>query len=379
MRINNIFEKISRRLRRRLYEKLYRKTFEFRSPLIDNIFDYNSIIKERLSPYKEVYQGNKMYGIGKVLRDYCGYKGDIYCVIEHGVPTERIDNSIEYRDNDMPVLLVHSKHRRDFLADKTDKLMIPFGPNFMPYAKSLYTDFAINSVKQILGKVLLIYPQHNNDVSEFVGFKENQMEFIKYVKGLKEEGKFDTVLVCLYYIDIQRCLNRLFEAEGLIVVSAGKNINYDFPACFTTILKLSDFVVAQSITGVAYSSYYGIPSIFKKGYSKMIRESGQIDEDAWTINGRSWIENTERQLVEMFSKLDSEITDEQHEWNNYMWGNNEAKNPEELRLLLEFAKEVKTVKTSLNRIKRIANKSKYEPIRDCLAEAIKVKERNQKI
>lgn len=96
----------------------------------------------------------------------------------------------------MPVLLVHSEQRRKFLKDKTDKLMITFGPNFMPYAKPIYSEFAIQGIKKNLGKTLLIYPQHNNDTSEFENINKNTSNLIEFAKEVKNKGKFDTVIVC---------------------------------------------------------------------------------------------------------------------------------------------------------------------------------------
>lgn len=35
----------------------------------------------------------------------------------------------------------------------------------------------------------------------------------------------------------------------------------------------------------------------------MVQEDGVIFEDAWTINGKSWLENTERDLLRLFLSI----------------------------------------------------------------------------
>lgn len=369
-----LWGKIYNRIEQQKYNNLYKNKYAYGLELqIQNIFDYNEVIKERRAPYHEKYEGNLMYGIGAALREYSSYSGDIYCAIEHGTPTERIDNEMEYKDNDIPVLLVHSEQRRKFLKDKTDKLMITFGPNFMPYAKPIYSEFAIQGIKKNLGKTLLIYPQHNNDTSEFENINKNTSNLIEFAKKIKNKGKFDTVIVCLYYIDIERGMHFAFEKEGWIITSAGNNKNHDFGNCFSTILRLADCVIAQSITGMSYASYLNIPAIFYQGNRKMVQEDGVIFEDAWTINGKSWLENTERDLLRLFSEYNEVTTEEQREWSAYMWGADEAKTPEEIKLILEFAKELKRSNCSVDRIKHIAQKKKYEPIRKYIEEALQYK------
>ena len=132
-------------------------------------------------------------------------------------------------------------------------------------------------------------------------------------------------------------------------------------------------MIAQSITGMSYASYLNIPAIFYQGNRKMVQEDGVIFEDAWTINGKSWLENTERDLLRLFSEYNEVTTEEQREWSAYMWGADEAKTPEEIKLILEFAKELKRSNCSVDRIKHIAQKKKYEPIRKYIEEALQYK------
>lgn len=373
----DILRKIKNRCIRKQYADWYKKSFDFRGELkVNNIFDYNYVIRERLPRQNEVYYGNMMYGLGQILREYSGYQGKLYCASEHGTPTERFDNTMEYRDNSMPLLLVHSSRRREFLSDKTDKLIIPCGPSFMPYGKPIYSEFAINATKKSLGKTLVVYPQHNNDTSEFVDFDKNNQRFIKYVDGIKKQGNFKSVIVSLYYIDIERGVHRSYEEKGWIVMSAGKNISYDFPDCFMTILSLADFVIAQSITGIAFCAYKRIPGIFYPGNRQMINEKGGYCEDAWTIDGKSWLKKTEDDLLRLFGEYVETLTEEQYAWCNNLWGYSETKTSEEMNLIFQFAREIRKKADRIDVIEKIARKQKYELIKSYIDDAIAVYKKN---
>lgn len=372
-------KKVNRKMYYMLYEHIRKSTFEFNCDnIVDNVFDYNFVIHNRKPKEREVYEGNMMYGMGDVLRRYTGYSDKIYCATEHGVPTEREDNTMEYRDNDMPTLLVHSEQRRDFLKEKTDKLMFTIGPSFMPYTEGVYTDFSIKNIRKNLGKTLLVYPQHNNDTSEFIEFTRNRDKLIEYVKHIKEVGHFNTVIICLFYIDIERNLQYFYEKEGWIVVSAGKNTNYDFPACFKSILKISDYVIAQSISGIAFAMYENIPCTYYSGERKIVSEGGTIFDDAWTINGKSWLEKTEQVLYELFGEYSPEITPEQKAWCKYTWGYDCVKSAHELNLILQFSKKIRKKYKNLSYVKKIAEQEKYSDIREYIDEALGIMEQKRK-
>ena len=372
----NLPRRVRKKLQRESYLRNRRRMFDLDPDYMAyNIFDYNFVIRDRRPKTQEVYDGNMMYGIGGVLREYTGYGKKIYCAVEHGTPTEREDNVVEYRDNRMPVLLLHSDQRRDFLKDKTDKVMFTIGPNFMPYEKGLYSDFSLKSTKKNLGKTLLIYPQHNNDTSEFVEFTHNRDQLIEYVKKVKEIGGFSTVVVCLYYIDVERGMQFFYEQQGWIVVSAGKNTNYDFPACFKTILKISDYVIAQSITGIAFAMYENIPCTFYPGAREMINENGKIVEDAWTINGKSWIAKTEQELCRLFGDYSEKITDEQKAWCEYIWGYNCVKTPEELKLIFDFSRAIRKHYRNHEYVRKVSTRKKYEKIKVYIEDALLASER----
>ena len=74
-----LWGKIYNRIEQQKYNNLYKNKYAYGLELqIQNIFDYNEVIKERRAPYHEKYEGNLMYGIGAALREYSSYSCLLY-------------------------------------------------------------------------------------------------------------------------------------------------------------------------------------------------------------------------------------------------------------------------------------------------------------
>lgn len=340
---------------------------------INNIFDYYYNSKQRDGRYVEEYDANIMYGIGTVFRNYSGYKGKIFCATEHGIPPLRMDNFSEFRDNDAPILLVHSEERKQLLQPLTNKLIMTYGPSFIPYAKGIYTEFQIESIKRNHGKTLVAFPIHNNDVTTYVHYIEEQEEFIQYVRKIKEEQGFEEVIICLYYIEVERGMQALYERQGWQVVCAGNNKNCDFADALKSIFQIADAVIVQGLTGVAYSTYLGIPCILYNYNEEMLHSSGLITHNT------DWVQPTKERLLELFASINKSVLSEQYVYCNKTWGYDCVKSPQELNLIFQYATDIhrKNIMKS-NALLRIAKKKKYKPIYDMIVEAINYRDMNYK-
>jgi len=309
-----------------------------------------------------------MYGIGYCFRRYSGYKGRLYCATEHGIPPLRVDNFTEFRDNDCPILLVPSDQRRKILQPLTDKLILTYGPSFIPYAKSIYDEFSIKNIKNTFGKTLVVFPQHDNDKATHIGYMENAYRFIELTKEVKEKYNFDTVIACMYYIDIARGMAKLYHDQGWQIVSAGYNANYDFADCLLTIFRLSDGIITQGFTGVAYATYLGIPTLYIPGIYRLNHVIVGVQEEP------DWIVPTDRDLARLFGKYYDRVTDEQLSYCNEVYGYDQVKQPEELKEIMLFANELKKKNINkVNDVKILANKDNYKGIKNCVYEAINYK------
>jgi len=356
------FIKVNKYYKKYIFEKPYFK--------VDNIFDYNYIIRKRKSIYQEDMPANEMYGIGYCFRRYSGYYGQIYCASEHGIPPLRVDNYGEFRDNGASILLVPSVQRREILQPLTNKLILTYGPSFIPYACPIYDEFSIKNIKNTYGKTLVVFPQHDNDVAVHIGYLENANRFIEITKEVKEKFQFDTVIACMYYIDIERGMDKLYRDQGWQIVSAGYNKNYDFADCLLTIFKLSDGIITQGFTGIAYATYLGIPALYVPGRYKLNHATiGKQEVPDWVIP-------TDKELERIFGKYFDKVTDEQMNYCNEVWGYDQVKTQEELREIFLLAKDLKKRNIEKkDKIDILLNSDKYSKISFFVAEAIKCRGR----
>lgn len=366
--MNNYFKKAVNLINRVSSQKIYRKLFlngYIHQP--DDIFDYHYIIQQRETPNKEIHTSSKTYGIGYQFRRATGYNKPIRFLVEHSINSVRVDNTTEYLENEFPMVLTPSRARWELLQPRTHKLVIPYGPNTMPYAREIYNEYMLAAVKQNLGKTLVVYPQHNN--SEFSYFETQNLikEFVDYIEKFKEEHHFDTVLCCMYFRDIQGCAHVEFEKKGWKIVSCGHNMNYDFGDCSKTIYRLADFVIAQgSYATNIQATYMGVPSISLPGNRQSVNKDGSI-RDANVVMGDGPIF---KECDELFNRYMEEITPEQKAWATKWGGFDNIKTPEEIALLLDYAKDVYKCDMKDATLLKVANKAKYAPIRSYIQEAL---------
>ena len=295
---------------------LIRKTIAEKDPnyVVENIFDYQNVIRKRPHLDREIYGSNYCYGMNYILKRHSGYKKRIKCLIEHA-PGLTKTGITEFKSNIFNTLLVASKQRIDFLKDYTDKKMIDIGPS-IAYAENIYDDYTLSAIKKNLGKTLIVYPIHNIKDTDWESDKE---AFINNVKEIVKEHKFDTVLVSLFYIDIQRGLHLRYEKEGWQIVSAGHMVNYDFNDCMKTIISLADMAVFQGFTSaIDYTIYMGVPSLLLPfDYNAPYFKECYRTDVLWDFD-------------KLFNVYNEEISEEQKDICNYYFGYDSVKKPEEL-------------------------------------------------
>ena len=326
---------------------------------IHNIFDYYEINKERYDVSKVVSEENYYYGTNHIIKRYTHYKGIIKASIEHGFCMLDESNIEAHNNSSNKVCLVPSVQRALFLRDRIDKIIIPIGP-IIHYAQNLYGEYAVKATKKELGKTLVVYPLHN---IENMHYYEKEKEFIKFVKNIKEKYKFDTVLVSIYFIDLERGGHFKYLKEGWNIVSAGRRMNYDYMDCVKTILSLADYAVFQSYTSaLGYCGYMGIPfSIFHADLN--------ADFGGQTAQGTIGPMEKMNEFEMNFGDYNPVFSKEQMEFCSYWHGYNCIRSQEELLRILEFCEEIEEKKYK-EKVKDISRKPKFDGIRSILDECI---------
>lgn len=338
-----------------------------------DIFDYHTAIKFRPDPYwqRGWYNGKaEGYGIGTVYRRFSGYKGELNCSFEHSLAFSRTNNESEYRDIKYPVIITSSSYRWNIIQPLTDKLVIPCGCFFMPYAESIYDDFMTGVIKKNLGKTLLVFPQFNNINSFYEGEEEKKLAFYDQVDQMKKEHGFKTVIVCSFYADVLNQSFREYEERGWIVVSAGRGTNYDFGDNMKTILSLADHVVVQnSISSVVQAVYMKKPTTYVMGRTSKKMADGRIS----VMGAELGFTERYQECYDLFGEYAEEISDVQYEWCNRWGGFDDEKSHEEIKLLMDFAHKLGKGNITDSRVRHIVNKKKYEPIRQYIEEALSLR------
>lgn len=367
----NIFERALLKAELLKAEKQYdRFRIEKYLDRVEDIFDYHTAIKTRRDPYWQRGWYNAKaegYGIGHAYMRYSGFRGALNCSFEHSLSYNRTNNHQEYRDINYPVIISSCKTRQEIIQPLTDKIVIPCGPFFMPYAENIYDDFMIGCIKKNLGKTIVVFPQHNNVNSFYEGEESKKKEFVDMVEKIKADHGFDTVIVCLYYADILNQTYRQYEKLGWIVVSAGRMPNYDFGDNMKTILSLADYVIAQgTMTSIIQAVYMNIPSTYALGRAQKRMADGRL----CTPGEELGFDELYQECFELFGEYSEEVSEKQYEWCNRWGGFDSVKTPEEINLILAFAKELGKGNTSDSRVQSIIKKKKYEPIRGIVEESL---------
>lgn len=373
MNLLEFFEKVDRRLSFYSGNYMYRKLLEggwLGKPA--NLFDYNSIIRERKSPYIEKYSGNGLYGIGFCFRQYSGYKGRLYCATEHSIQTLRRDNYIETKEHGMPIVLTPSTERRRLIQGCTDKLVISYGPHFLPYTEACMSDFMVKCLKKNLGRTLVVFPQHNNVDSEYLKSKETRTDLIQYVNDLKEKYHYQTVLVCNFFADIENGTYLDYEQADWKVVTAGRNTSYDFPAYMKVIYQLADFVVSQGgYSSIIQAVYMDKPALFLKGESYIKLQNGKKENQEESLK----LDRIYMECLQLFHSYSENISEEQRSWCEKWGGFSSVCSPEELYLMFQFAERIRRNYKDDNFVVRMANKKCYQKIRQRIMEAVELRKK----
>jgi hypothetical protein len=294
---------------------------------------------------KEQYEyvdHNIWYQYGLAIKTYAGFntRYKLPVSIEHGIHlfdnNDIIDTNIHIQNN-LPGLFVLSEDRKRFYSKHTNKEIVPIGPP-VHYARPLLGNNAFAKEKKRLGKSLLVMPAHSDVYAQVV----NGHEYIDRVKQIAKD--FDSVRVCLYYLDIKWNLHKQYEEMGWECICAGHERSHLFMSRLRSIIELSDFVVANNYgSWLGYSIYLNKPVMLIKTPMKLLNTSkgkftdGQIEKAIY------------HPIVDMFfqrfSHYDNKITEGQRELVEKHWGLSLIKNQQEMRdIIMHFDVKMKESK-----------------------------------
>ena len=207
------------------------------------------------------------------------------------------------------------------------------GP-YILYANSIYNSEKLRSIKSKWGKTVLLFPGHT---FEGVGVDFDKKKFVKEVFS-QFSNKFDTILVSVYWNDVDDPLYEEFSSMGAKLVSAGFRGDQQFIHRLKTIFELSD-VVASNLAG----SYIGFSKALKKPFY-LFGERARYTNDEYSLSkdSEAKYEHTLNEIFYSFSSLSPSENQliYQNRLYEHFWGGSHFKTKEEARDIIDLSQKL---------------------------------------
>lgn len=280
----------------------------------------------------EYQNENSYYGMGNILREYSGFKGSIPVTVEHGLyfgagATEELEKY------NLPAVLTFGSYRKNMLSEITNRPIYTIGP-YIQYVKP-YDN--LSDMKKKLGKTILVFPSHSIETND-INYKID--DFIEFINNVKKHTNSKTVLVSLYFTDIEKYKN-VYENYGFKVVCSGYRTDVDFMKKQRSFIELSDYILTNSLgTHIGYAVCLKKPvSFFKQNLEyKYINDKEKNLRDPFKKQDE-YKRNLEI-ISNAFNGFQPTISDEQIEIVRMYWGLGIKRTPEELYEFLTVSENI---------------------------------------
>ena len=310
----------------------FKKEVERRSKL--DLLDYKNIAQPLPKCYYELCTDNNCFGIGYCLRQYIGSsKSYINAMAEHGYFFGSYVQELA-KDIYAKKILTFSDLRKNHIESVIDnKEVIPIGP-YIHYAPDYYNELRLKQEKAKFGRLLLVFFSHSA-TGKSVSFDLD--ELINKINSVRND--FDTIVVSLFWSDINPLIEKRLKDEGYLIFSSGHRYDYYFLSRQKTMIKLAD-VTMSNFTGthLAYCSYLNKPhwiirqiitskALNSKGRANMV-VSEKMMKDA--INRQE-----QEELYQAFSSYSTCLNESQKEICDKYFGLSCVRSVDEMREILK--------------------------------------------
>jgi tetratricopeptide (TPR) repeat protein len=276
----------------------------------------------------EKYYMNDRYGHSWHLKDYAGISQEriTRAAIEHGFYGAGVSYYKDYVQN-FSGIITNSPYRYQTITQKTQWGVFAIGP-YIHYAKPYLSKEETAAEKKRLGKNLVVFPAHSA-LTVQIGF-----DLQSFINEIKRIGKdFDTIRICLFWLDINKEWTKAFIAEGFECISVGHSYDVNFLPRLRSILELADLTMSNHFSSqMAYGAYLNTPHYlwtqkldFKARSESVFKRSTPVSDGRLT-----------EVLKESFSHYSLEIPDEQRKLANMWAGIDKVKTPEEIRYIYDL-------------------------------------------
>lgn len=288
-----------------------------------DFFEYEDLVKYDFNPPKH-FQSVFLYGNYKAIAKLSHKRFNFFTdYLEHGVcfiQTPESSRLMGYVDRPFISRIytfgsVRNKFITQYLDSKKRKRkVIEVGPYILG-AKNFYDANVLHDLKNKIGKMLLVYPQHSIENSNV------EYEIDDLIGVIKSKSSFfDSIFVCLYWKDILLHPDYVerYKKAGFVVVSNGHRSDPMFLSRQKDLIMLSDMMITNGLgTHIGYSICLNKPVCF---YKQEVLVNKKTHSEI--LNPISEVESV---FSEMFREFSFAISEEQVNLVKHYWGDWDVK------------------------------------------------------
>lgn len=275
------------------------------------------------------------FGIGYSLRKYIDNIKVKNYYLEHGLFFgEFIHKDTLYINTDY--FLVQSPYRKEVLERKFKSKKITEIGSYISYAEDYYSEEKIKLLKKKFGKTLVVFPSHSTSEITSEYDKEN---LIKEILSMKLKYGFKTVIICLFYKDIQRNENMEYKKNNFLVVTAGHRFDNNFLSRLKSIIKISDMTMSNNIgSHIGYCLALGKAHyIYKQEIEvKSTEQLKSLEEWKKRFTKEEWeiLDKEKNEIYNSFKEYSEFISTKQFEIGEYYFGIKSKKSIDEMKKII---------------------------------------------
>lgn len=279
--------------------------------------------------YKRAYSENTLYGYAEEILKYAGISPTevfYFPLLEHGIAYQNYIDTKRY--NTKSAYIFQGRYKEELWSSLNHKKKTYYIGPYIHYCNSFYQTEKIDSLKKKWGKTLLVFLPHSTEYERiYFDVEELLNNFYK-----KSTERFQTVLICVFWADINDELIKKFNQKNIQLVSAGFKLDPFFVRRLRTILQLADTVLYTSFSSSIGYAYY---------LNRKIVYDITLEQDSMRTRDRAFSKQIDTLFMKCFS-IDDVAEEKKFALVDKYWGLSEIKPPEAVRdILMENKKNIR--------------------------------------
>lgn len=331
LQVNWYLDDFVKRMAGRTYNKKMMSVVQ-KMEKIESIFAVEELLEElEMLPkalyhtsytFKRVFSENTLYGYAAQIMKYAGIPSEelfYFPLLEHGISYGQRFDPLRYN-------LKHSYvfqgtyRKRDWDHLNNHKRAYYIGP-YIHYAEPMGSEESILELRRQLGRTVLLFLPHS---TEYENMNFDIDEILKnYLR--KTNDCFDTILICVFWKDINEKLLKSIDQKNFKLVTAGFKLDPCFVRRLKTILEITDKVIYTSFSSsIGYSYYLG---------KEIIADIKQDD-----LTGQTPSACLNREMNQYFN-INSKATNKmKNQYIDKYWGISKIRTPDYIRKIYKYNK-----------------------------------------